>query len=93
MQKAVKVQDKYFLRSVHQEIDLLDRKLAHLRKYDVFETEAAREAAAAKMQSARDLLVKTARRLAEEGITFNDSDLPRSFRAMSAGAGPEALQA
>ena len=31
--KAAPPNDKYFLRSLHQEIDLLDRKLAHLDKY------------------------------------------------------------
>ena len=30
--------DKYFLRSLHQEIDLYDRKLAYLDKYVRFPT-------------------------------------------------------
>ena len=33
MMKAAPPNEKYFLRSLHQEIDLLDRKLAHLDKY------------------------------------------------------------
>ena len=88
MQKPAKVQDKYYLRSVHQDIDLLDRKLTHLQKYDVFESNAERLLAEKKINSARELLVKTARRLAEEGIPFEECDLPRSFR--SEGVVPEA---
>ena len=30
--------DKYFLRSLHQEIDLYDRKLAYLEKYGTFDS-------------------------------------------------------
>ncbi len=88
MQKAVKVQDKYYLKSVHEEIDLLDRKLAHLDKYDVFDTDAARNTAASKMQASRELLARTARRLASEGIEFRESELPRSFREADESADP-----
>lgn len=80
MQKSVKVQDKHYLKSVHQEIDLYDRKLAHLNRFEVFASDADREMAARKMNSKRELLVQVARRLAGEGIEFKDSDLPRSFR-------------
>ncbi len=84
MHKPAKVQDKYYLKSVHEDIDLLDRKLAHLQKYDVFDTPAAREAAANKITAARELLAKIARRLMDEGIQFKESDLPRSFRSENA---------
>ncbi len=93
MQKAVKVQDKYYLRSVHQDIDLLDRKLAHLRKYDTFDSSADRQTAENKINAARELLARTARRLVEEGIAFEESDLPRSFRAANAAEEPEAAPA
>jgi hypothetical protein len=76
----IPVESKYYLKSVHAEIDLFDRRLAHLMKYDVFETEAARAAAARKLTLKRDPLVATAKRLAAEGIEFKESDLPRSFR-------------
>ena len=33
MKKAAAPRDKYFLRSLHQEIDLYDRKLADLQKF------------------------------------------------------------
>ncbi len=74
------VESKYYLKSVHAEIDLFDRRLAHLMKYDVFDTEAARVAAARKLTLKRDPLVATAKRLAAEGVEFKESDLPRSFR-------------
>jgi hypothetical protein len=84
MQKPAKVQDKHFLKTVHQEIDLFDRKLAHLNRFEVFASDADRDTAARKMNSKRELLVRTARKLAGEGIEFKDSDLPRSFRGVVA---------
>jgi hypothetical protein len=48
MATNVPIESKYYLKTVHAEIDLFDRRLAHLLKYDVFETEAARAAAARK---------------------------------------------
>jgi len=74
------VESKYYLKSIHAEIDLFDRRLAHLLKYDVFDTDAARAAAARKLALKREPLVKTAKRLAAEGVEFKDSELPRSFR-------------
>jgi hypothetical protein len=64
----VPVESKYYLKSVHAEIDLFDRRLAHLMKYDVFDTEAARAAAARKLTLKREPLVQTAKRLAAEGV-------------------------
>lgn len=72
--------DKYFLRSLHQEIDLYDRKLAYLANYGVFASPADREEAEKKMATKRASLAETAKRLAAEGVEFNSSDLPRSFR-------------
>jgi hypothetical protein len=80
MSTAPAVESKYYLKSVHAEIDLFDRRLAHLNKFDVFETEAARVAAARKLTLKRDPLVATAKRLASEGVEFKESELPRSFR-------------
>lgn len=86
MQKPVKVRDKYFLKSLHEEIDLFDRKLAHLAKYEHFASETERETAIGKMTTKRSNLARTARKLMEEGIEFQTSDLPRSFRLQSGGA-------
>ena len=74
------VQDKYFLRDLHREIDLYDRKLIHLSKHESFDTEAARDAAVRKLSTKRDALVTTARTLHASGIEFADHELPRSLR-------------
>ena len=77
---ATPAHDKYYLKTLHEEIDLFDRKIAHLLKYDNFATEAERVASAGKMNAKRELLARTARQLASEGIEFKPADLPRSFR-------------
>jgi hypothetical protein len=74
------VENKYYLKTVHEEIDLFDRKLAHLSNFESFDNEADRDAATRKLNLKRDALVLTAKRLADEGIEFNQNDLPRSFR-------------
>ena len=74
------VQDKYFLRDLHREIDLYDRKLVHLNKHESFDTDALRDAAARKLALKRDALVSTARTLHASGIEFADHELPRSLR-------------
>lgn len=73
--------DKYFLKSLHQEIDFYDRKLADLDKYVQFDSMADRKEAEGKLLSKRSSLAETARQLAEAGVEFNPADLPRSFRA------------
>ena len=74
------VHDKYFLRDLHREIDLYDRKLIHALKHEVFATEALRDAATRKLTTKRESLAATARTLAASGIEFDDDELPRSFR-------------
>jgi hypothetical protein len=80
MEKPAKVQDKYYLKSLHEEIDLYDRKLAHTAKFEPFASETERETALAKMTTKRATLARTAKKLMEDGIEFQSSDLPRSFR-------------
>ena len=77
---AVPAHDKYYLRSLHDDIALYDRKLAHLNKFETFSTEADRVASAKKLNSKRDLLVRTAALLVSEGIEFKPSELPPSLR-------------
>ncbi len=77
---AVPAHDKYYLRSLHDDIALYDRKLAHLNKFETFATEADRVASAKKLNSKRDLLVRTAALLVSEGIEFKPSELPPSLR-------------
>ncbi|QMV17833.1 hypothetical protein GOB94_03325 [Granulicella sp. 5B5] len=80
MTSTPNLEGKYQLKTLHAEIDLLDRRLAHLLKYDTFETEAARDAAARKIATKREPLAQTAKRLASEGVEYKESELPRSFR-------------
>jgi len=56
------VENKYYLRTVHEEIDLYDRKLAHLLNFETFATEADRAAATRKLNLKRDALALTAKR-------------------------------
>jgi len=72
--------DKYFLRSLHQEIDLYDRKLAYLDKYVQFASLADRKEAEGRLLSKRSPLAETARQLVADGVEFNPAELPRSFR-------------
>lgn len=74
------VQDKYFLRDLHREIDLYDRKLIHMLKHEDFATDALRDAATRKLAAKREALAATARSLAASGIEFQENELPRSFR-------------
>lgn len=71
---------KYQLKSLHEEIDLFDRKLAHLQKYETFPSEAERIASVDKLSARRNLLIKRAQQMIEEGIEFNESERPKSLR-------------
>src|ERR1700758_5308210 len=75
--------DKYFLRDLHQEIDLYDRKLAYLDKYGEFASDADREEAEKGLRTKRDPLERTALELVASGVEYDEKDLPRSFRAMN----------
>jgi hypothetical protein len=89
---ATLVSSKYSLKTLHEEIGLLDRKLAHLHKYEVFRSELDRGAAAAKIEHKRDLLVRQARLMVDEGIQFEASDLPQSLRdAVDLQSAPEPM--
>lgn len=73
--------DKYFLKSLHQEIDFYDRQLAYLGNYGQFDSTSDREGAENKLLTKRASLAETAKQLAAEGVEYNSADLPRSFRA------------
>jgi hypothetical protein len=83
MKRPTPPHDKYFLRDLHKEIDLYDRKLAYLDTFVEFLTPADREEAQDKLRSKRAPLEKTARQLAASGVEFAPEDLPRSFRPES----------
>jgi hypothetical protein len=81
VQKTAKVQDKYYLKALHGEIDLYDRKLAHMEKYVHFGSDRERTIAIGKMATRRANLARTAQKLMKDEIEFHSSGLPRSFRA------------
>jgi hypothetical protein len=85
--------EKVRLKMLHEEIDLFDRKLAHVMKYDVFPSETERNAAVRKLSLKRDALVAKAKALTDDGTEFKPNDLPRSFRPKDARveAAPEEL--
>ena len=72
--------DKYFLKSLHQEIDFYDRKIAYLDKYVWFALPADRKKAEGRLLSKRSPLAETARQLVADGVEFNPAELPRSLR-------------
>ena len=74
--------DKYFLRDLHQEIDLYDRKLAYINQHVHFASPKDREDAESSLLAKRAPLEKTALELAASGVEYEEKDLPRSFRAM-----------
>ncbi len=74
--------DKYFLRDLHQEIDLYDRKLAYLNHCEDSAASGDRGEAEKKLLAKRAPLEKTARELVALGVEYEEKDLPRSFRGM-----------
>lgn len=80
MKKTPARRDKYFLRDLHQEIDLFDRKHAYLVNYEEFASPRDRDEAEKRLLAKRSPLEKTARELVASGVEFEDKDLPRSFR-------------
>lgn len=80
MKKPALARDKYYLRDLHQEIDLYDRKIAYLNNFVEYASPADHKEAREKLLAKRSPLEKTARELAASGIEFDDKDLPRSFR-------------
>jgi hypothetical protein len=83
MKKPAPRRDKYFLRDLHQRIDLYDRKLAYLDKYVDFASPEDREEAKQTLRAKRAPLEKTALELAASGVEFEEKDLSRSFSAMN----------
>lgn len=73
--------DKYFLRTIQEDIALYDRKLAHLMKYESFASDKERKAAAAKIAVKRGHLIRHAQQLAEEGIEYKPSAIARALRS------------
>lgn len=83
-------QDKYALRDLHREIDLLDRKLAHLQKHETFDSAEERTAAVRKLNVRRDQHVVLAQSLIDLGIEYHPSEVPLSIRTPEQAAALEA---
>jgi hypothetical protein len=92
MPKAAIRRDRYFLRDLHQEIDLYDRKLAYINHFAEFASSADREEAEKGLLAKRAPLEKTALELAASGVEFDEKDLPRSFRVRSEVSAPKKLR-
>lgn len=75
---VIQPKDKYYLRSLHEEIGLYDRKIAHLLRYDRFASDKERDAAAAKLTLKREKLLCDARQLIGDGVEYKLSELPHS---------------
>jgi hypothetical protein len=71
---ATIIPSRFALKSIHEEIDLFDRKLAHAEKYGAFVSDKEREAAVNKLLTKRQQLVP--------------SELPRSLRPVPEEAQP-----
>jgi hypothetical protein len=87
MEKPVEMPGRYYLKSVHEDIALCDRKLAHLEKYEAFATDEDRQTAIAKMTTKRAKLAKTAQKLVDDGVEYLPSELPRSLRTQPESSG------
>ncbi len=75
-----KSKSKYYLRDLHAEIDLYDRKIIHCEKHERFDSESDRAVAVAKLVVKRALLTKNALAMVESGIEYDSRTLPRSFK-------------
>lgn len=69
--------NKYRLKDLFKEIDLLDRKIAHCEAYD---SEDGRAANLKKLKTKREQLVRKTDELGGPGEWCDPKDLPRSFR-------------
>ncbi len=77
---AVTPSSRFNLKTLHEEIDLIDRKLAHADKYGAYATEKERDAAVGKLNTKRQQLIRAAQLMIDEGIEFKPAERPRSLR-------------
>ena len=78
---------KYGLREIHQEIDLLDRKIAYCTDHEKFESDSERAAALRKLVTKRESLVRTALEADERGIECDPKYRARSLARPSPAEG------
>jgi hypothetical protein len=71
--------NKYYIKSLEEEIGLFDRKLAHLHKFETFPSDEERQLAAGKLTAKRDRLIRTVRDLTE-GVPAPDAPPAKKAR-------------
>jgi hypothetical protein len=74
-------ENKYYLLALHKEIDLFDRKIAHAKNIESFDSDHSKVLAIKKLETKRAALVATATDLASKGVEYDPQWLPRSFKA------------
>ena len=82
---------KYQLRSLHEEIALFDRKLAHMQNYETFSTPSERETALEKLTAKRSLLARKAQELIDSGVEVTYAPrpyAPEPVKTVAAAAAP-----
>lgn len=82
MAKLPARRDRFYLRDLHQEIALYDRKLAYLDNFGVFATPAERAEAEKGLRTKRAPLERAALELVASGVEYDEKDVPQSLRAM-----------
>jgi citrate synthase len=68
--------NKYFIKSLEEDISLFDRKLAHLLKFESFPSDSERQVAASKLSAKRERLIRTIRDLTEGTPTAEAAPAP-----------------
>jgi len=74
-------ENKFYLLALHKEIDFFDRKIAHARNIESFDSDHLKTLAIKKLETKRSALVTTAMDLASKGVEYYPKWLPRYFKA------------
>jgi hypothetical protein len=74
---------KYGMRDLHQEIDLLDRKMAYSRDHEQFACDSDRAAALRKLTTRRLSLIKTVNEATARGLECEPKYMARSIAGVA----------
>lgn len=77
---TVRPDSMYALKDLYEEIGFFDRKIAHCKTYEPFDSEEARASALRKLMAKREPLAKAAREMAGRGVECDPKYLPRSLK-------------
>jgi hypothetical protein len=69
----------YELKDLYQNIDLIDRKIAHSQTWETFASQEAQDSHVRKLTTKRATLIKSALVLTNLGVQCDPQFLPRSF--------------